>query len=99
MAETERLLIDNLERHSVGDAATANLIADAAKALRAAAGGRDALRKHADALAGVCETFLGHDNRFQIAVGGNPIAVDAMLDASRSTLAAYTAYLIDGEEG
>lgn len=30
--------------------------------------------------------FLGHDERFQVAVGGNPIAVDAMLSEFRNLL-------------
>lgn len=31
--------------------------------------------------------FLGHDERFQVAVGGNPNAVDAMLEEGRAFLA------------
>ena len=31
--------------------------------------------------------FLGHDDRFQISVGGNPNAVDAMLDEAHAALA------------
>jgi len=31
--------------------------------------------------------FLGHDDRFQISVGGNPNALDAMLDEARAALA------------
>lgn len=30
--------------------------------------------------------FLGEDERFQVAVGGNPIAVDRMLDKARDIL-------------
>lgn len=113
MNETESLLIDNLERHRAGDAATANLIADAAKALRhvtedrelwriseencsnqydnllvrlhTTISERDALRKHADTLAGAMEEAK---------------AATRMLPehwkAMDTALAAYTAYLIDG---
>jgi hypothetical protein len=31
------------------------------------------------------EILLGHDERFQVAIGGNPIAVDRMLSAARRT--------------
>jgi hypothetical protein len=34
--------------------------------------------------------FLGHDDRFQIAVGGNPSAVDAMLESARAVYAKAT---------
>ena len=37
-------------------------------------------------LLAVLRIFLGHDERFQVAVGGNPIAVDRMLGAARSLL-------------
>jgi hypothetical protein len=30
--------------------------------------------------------FLGHDDRFQVSVGGNPIAVDRMLEEARAAL-------------
>lgn len=39
----------------------------------------------AELLAGL-RIFLGHDERFHVAVGGNPIAVDRMLGAARSLL-------------
>ena len=35
----------------------------------------------------VVEIFLGEDDQFQVAVGGNPIAVDKMLMGARSLLA------------
>jgi hypothetical protein len=38
-------------------------------------------------LAEVVKVFLGHDDRFQIAVGGNPIAVEQMLANARACLA------------
>ena len=31
------------------------------------------------------EILLGHDERFQVSVGGNPLAVDRMLSAARQT--------------
>lgn len=34
--------------------------------------------------------FLGHDDRFQVAVGGNPNAVDAMLAKARGVYAKAT---------
>ena len=33
------------------------------------------------------EILLGRDERFQVAIGGNPLAVDRMLSAARQTLA------------
>jgi hypothetical protein len=39
----------------------------------------------AELLAGL-RIFLGHDERFHVAVGGNPIAIDRMLGAARSLL-------------
>lgn len=39
-------------------------------------------------LLSICEIFLGGDERFQVAVGGNPTAVDKMLAAARATVAA-----------
>lgn len=41
-------------------------------------------------LLSICQIFLGHDDRFQIAVGGNPIAVDKMLAAARAVVAKAT---------
>jgi hypothetical protein len=35
----------------------------------------------------VAKIFLGHDERFQVSVGGNPIAVDRMLDHCRAIVA------------
>jgi hypothetical protein len=36
-----------------------------------------------DALVTALKIFLGHDDRFQVSVGGNPIAVDKMLEEAR----------------
>lgn len=35
----------------------------------------------------LAEIFLGGDERYQVAVGGNPIAVDKMLADARATIA------------
>jgi hypothetical protein len=35
------------------------------------------------ALVTALKIFLGHDDRFQVSVGGNPIAVDKMLEEAR----------------
>ena len=40
-----------------------------------------------DALAEVAAIFLGGDARFHVAVGGNPNAIEEMLEKSRSALA------------
>lgn len=45
------------------------------------------LRAQNALLAGFVAIFLGHDERFQVAVGGNPNAVETMLDDARNTLA------------
>ena len=50
----------------------------------------DVLREAADtidALAEVAAIFLGEDARFHVAVGGNPNAIEEMLEKSRSALA------------
>lgn len=39
-----------------------------------------------DALVKALDTFLGGDDRFRVAVGGNPIAVDQMIADARATL-------------
>ncbi len=49
----------------------------------------------AEKLAEALAVFLGHDERFQPMIGGNPQAVDAMLDNAREALAAYALALID----
>lgn len=46
------------------------------------------LRALADGMAGALRCFLS-DERFQVAVGGNPIVVDRMLDNARAALSAY----------
>jgi hypothetical protein len=40
-----------------------------------------------NALVKALSIFLGEDGRFQVAIGGNPIAVDAMLAEARAVLA------------
>jgi hypothetical protein len=42
-----------------------------------------------DELAKFLAIFLGADERFQVAVGGNPIAVDKMLADARAALAKH----------
>lgn len=37
-------------------------------------------------LLAIAQTFLGEDDRFQVAVGGNPIAVDKMLEDARAVV-------------
>jgi hypothetical protein len=37
-------------------------------------------------LISVVKIFLGHDDRFQIAVGGNPLAAEQMLAAAKRAL-------------
>lgn len=49
-----------------------------------------AVNCHADMLAAL-KIFLGDDDRFQVAAGGNPLAVDRMLDGIRA--------LVDKAEG
>lgn len=44
-----------------------------------------------DALVDILKIFLGHDERFQIAVGGNPLAVEKMLAAAKRTLVRVSA--------
>lgn len=39
-----------------------------------------------DALEKVAAIFLGEDARFQVAIGGNPHAIEAMLAESRAAL-------------
>jgi hypothetical protein len=39
-----------------------------------------------DRLRDALAIFLGHDERFQIAVGGNPIAVEKMMESARAVL-------------
>lgn len=39
-----------------------------------------------NALAGYVSIFLGGDDRFQVAVGGNPLVVDSMLASARAAL-------------
>ena len=40
-----------------------------------------------EALVKALSIFLGEDGRFQVAIGGNPIAIDAMLAEARAALA------------
>ena len=40
-----------------------------------------------DDLVAALSIFLGHDDRFKIAVGGNPNAVEKMMEAARAALA------------
>jgi len=49
-----------------------------------------ALEAAAPELLAICKIFLGEDDRFQIAVGGNPIAVDKMLAEARETVTKAT---------
>ena len=44
-----------------------------------------ALTAERDALREVVSIFLGEDDRFQVAVGGNPNAVDKMIERARAT--------------
>jgi hypothetical protein len=44
-----------------------------------------------DALVTALKIFLGHDDRFQVSVGGNPIAVDKMLEEARHLVGAQRA--------
>ncbi len=46
------------------------------------------LRTVADGLAGALGCFLG-DDRFHVAVGGNPIVVDRMLDSAHAAITAH----------
>lgn len=48
---------------------------------------RDEAADTIDALAEVAAIFLGEDARFHVAVGGNPNAIEEMLEKSRSALA------------
>ena len=48
-----------------------------------------ALKAKADDLARYLAIFLGEDDRFQTMIGGNPYAVDSMMDDARQALAAY----------
>lgn len=48
---------------------------------------RNDLSSAAADLLAICEIFLGGDEKFQVAVGGNPIAVDKMLSDARAVVA------------
>lgn len=45
------------------------------------------LKEREGALVKALDIFLGGDDRFQVAVGGNPIAVDEMLNSARALIA------------
>ena len=49
-----------------------------------------AVNNHA-ALVKYLSIFLGHDDRFQVAVGGNPNAIEEMLNGARAALSAASA--------
>lgn len=47
---------------------------------------RDECKATLEALMTVLKVFLGHDQRFQIAIGGNPLAIEKMLSSARRSL-------------
>lgn len=88
MTETERLLIELADIAENPGAVSYNAMEGAIATIRRLTAERDALRKHADALAGALVVATdGWDDEAKRQVG------------ALSALAAYTAYLIDGGNG
>lgn len=95
MTETERLLIDNLERlHSLDPSVANNIGPRAAATIRRLTAERDAYEAALRTIAALDD----HSANEYLARRGSYGAFDepGSVQTARSTLAAYTAYLIDG---